>query len=146
MSRNLQLSKSNIRNAGQFGQSLKGQPASATVKVPAGYIIVNARRTLMIKPRYHVYALGGGGLGITSPNSKFTLGGNDVSGSLDQYGVTLGKDLGGTSVRPLLNTGVGITMPHGKWVGDASYRFTPIFTPGGATLVSRLNFGVGYKF
>lgn len=124
----------------------QGQPASATLKVPGGYVALNARYRLMTKPRYVVYALGGGGLGITSPKTTFTLGGADVSGSLPQYGVTLGKDLSGTSTSGLLNVGAGVTMPHGKWVGDASYRFTPIFSPGGTTLVNRLDLSVGYKF
>ena len=124
----------------------QGQPASATLKVPGGYFALNARYRLMTKPRYLVYALAGGGLGITSPKTTFILGGADVSGSLGQYGVTLGKDLSGGTASGLLNVGVGATMPHGKWVGDASYRFTPIFSPGGATLVNRLDLSVGYKF
>jgi hypothetical protein len=124
----------------------QGQPASATVKVPAGYGAVNVRYTVMIKPRYRVYVLGGGGIGVTSPKTKFTLGGSDVSGSLGQYGVTLGKDLAGNSAGGLVNVGVGATMPHGKWVGDASYRLTPIFSAGETTVVNRLNFGIGYKF
>ena len=124
----------------------QGQPATASVKVPAGYAAVNVRYTLMTKPRYRLYALGGGGFSVTSPKSTFTLGGTDVSGSLGQYGVTLGKDLSGSTAGGLLNFGVGATYPHGKWVGDASYRFTPMFNGGITTLVSRLNFAVGYKF
>jgi len=124
----------------------QGQPASATVKVPAGFGAVNLRYTLMTKPRYRLYALVGGGFGVTSPKTKFTLGGSDVSGSLGQYGVTLGKDLAGNSVGGLVNAGLGVSMPHGKWVGDASYRLSPIFSAGETTVVNRLNFGVGYKF
>lgn len=123
-----------------------GQPASWTLKVPGGYFALNGRYRLRTKPRYVAYALAGVGLGITSPKTTFTLAGTDVSGSLPQYGVTLGKDLSGGTARGLLNAGVGITVPHGKWVGDASYRFTPIFSPGGATLVNRLVLSAGYKF
>jgi len=138
-----------IDSAGAIANYLaqtQGQPASATVKVPAGYGALNVRYTVMTKPRYRVYALVGGGIGATSPKTKFTLGGTDVSGSLGQYGVTLGKDLAGTSVGGLLNAGLGATMPHGKWVGDASYRLTPIFSAGETTVVNRLNFTIGYKF
>jgi hypothetical protein len=124
----------------------QGQPASSTVKVPAGYGAVNLRYTLMTKPRYHLYALAGTGFGVTSPKTKFTLGGTDVTGSIAQYGVTLGKDLSGSSTGGLLNFGLGVSYPHGKWVGDASYRLTPIFGGGATTVVNRLNFGVGYKF
>src|SRR5215471_6651561 len=124
----------------------QGQPASSSVKVPAGYGAVNLRRTVYSKPRYDVYALGGLGLAVTSPKAKFILGGTDVSGSLAQYGVTLGKDLSGSSVGALINFGVGATAPYGKWVGDVSYRLTPMFTPGQATYVNRFVFGVGRKF
>jgi hypothetical protein len=124
----------------------QGQTATSTLKVPAGYGAVNVRYTWMTTPRYNVYVLGGGGFGVTSPKSTFTLGGTDVSGSVSQYGVTLGKDLSGSSFGGLANVGVGITMPHKKWVGEASYRFTPIFTNGETTPVNRLNFSIGYKF
>jgi hypothetical protein len=124
----------------------QGQTASASVKVPAGFGAVNVRYTVMTKPRYRVYALGGGGFGVTSPKSTFKLGGTDVSRSVSQYGVTLGKDLSGSSVGGLVNVGLGATMPHGKWVGDASYRLSPIFNGGAATVVNRLNFTIGYKF
>ena len=123
-----------------------GQTASATVKVPAGYGAVNVRYRLMTKPRYHVYGLVGGGLGVTSPKSTITLGGTDVTGTVGQYGVTLGKDLSGSTAGGLLNFGLGATMPHGKWVGDASYRLTPMFNAGVTTVVNRLNFSIGYKF
>lgn len=124
----------------------QGQPASASVKVPAGYGAVNVRYRLMTKPRYHVYALGGGGLSVTSPKSTFTLGGTDVTGSIAQYGVTVGKDLSGSTAGGLLNVGLGAIFPRGKWVGDASYRFTSMFNGGTTTLVNRLNFAIGYTF
>ncbi len=124
----------------------QGQPASATVKVPAGYGAVNVRYTVYRKPRYDVYAVGGGGFAVTSPKTTFILGGSDVSGSLAQYGVSLGKDLAGSSFGGLVNVGLGIRVPHGKWVGDFSYRLTPMFTAGDTTVVNRLNFGVGRTF
>ena len=62
------------------------------------------------------------------------------------YLATRAPERSGGTASGLLNVGVGATMPHGKWVGDASYRFTPIFSPGGATLVNRLDLSVGYKF
>jgi hypothetical protein len=124
----------------------QGQPASATVKVPAGYGVVNVRRTVYTKPRYSVYGLGGLGFAVTSPKTKFVLGGTDVSGSMPQYGVTIGKDLAGSSASALLNFGVGATAPYKDWSGEVSYRLTPIFTTGGATIVNRFNFGVTRHF
>jgi hypothetical protein len=124
----------------------QGQPASATVKSPAGYGAVNLRYAFHKKTRYHLYALVGGGFGVPSPKTTFTLGGTDVTGSVGQYGVAVGKDLAGSSVGGLLNLGVGAMFPHGRWVGDVSYRFTPIFATGHTTPVSRFSFGIGRKF
>jgi hypothetical protein len=124
----------------------QGQTASASVKVPAGYGTFNVRYTVYRTPRYDIYALGGGGFAVTSPKTTFILGGTDVSGSIGQYGVTLGKDLAGSSAGGLANVGVGVRLPHGKWVGDVSYRLTPMFTAGGTTVVNRLNFTVGRRF
>jgi opacity protein-like surface antigen len=124
----------------------QGQPASATVKSPAGYGAVNVRYSFHTEPRYHPYALVGVGFGVTNPKTTFTLGGADVTGSIPQYGVALGKDLAGSAAGALLNLGVGATHQYGKWVGDVSYRFTPIFAAGHATLVNRFSFGIGRKF
>ena len=94
-----------------------------------------------------MYAIGGIGFAVTSPKTTFVLGGTDISGSLGQYGVTLGKDLAGSSTSALLNLGGGVTLPFAsKWFGDVSYRFTPIFTANEATKVSRFNFGVARRF
>lgn len=143
------VSQHRIDSAGSIANYLaqtQGQPASSTIKVPAGYGVFNVRRTVYTKPKYSVYGLGGIGFAVTSPKTKFVLGGTDVSGSLDQYGVTLGNDLAGHSTSALLNLGAGVTVPFGKWFGDVSYRFTPIFTPNEATKVSRFNFGVARRF
>lgn len=143
------VSQNRIDAAGAIANYLaqtQGQAASATVKVPAGYAAVNVRRTVYSKPRYNVYALGGVGFGVLSPKTTFVLGGANVSGSVSQYGVTLGKDLAGSSTSALVNVGVGVTVPHGKWFGDISYRLTPIFTSNQTTLASRFNFGVARRF
>jgi hypothetical protein len=143
------VNKNSVDAAGAIATYLantQGQPASATVKAPAGYGSVNLRYSFYNTPRYRVYALVGGGFGSVSPKTTFILGGTDVSGSIGQYGVTLGKDLSGTSTGGLLNVGVGAMMPFGRWFADVSYRFTPIFAAGETTPVSRVNFGLGRRF
>jgi len=124
----------------------QGQPSSATVKVPAGYGAANFRYAFYMTERYNVYAIGGAGFAVTSPNPSFTIGGNNVGSSVGQYGVTLGKDLAGSSTGFLLNLGVGVTIPYGVWLGDVGYRFSPIFANGTNTPVSRLTFGLGRRF
>jgi hypothetical protein len=143
------VSQHRIDSAGTIANYLsqtQGQPASSSIKVPAGYGVFNVRKTVYSTQKYDVYALGGLGFAVTSPKTTFILGGTDVSGSLGQYGVTLGKDLAGSSTSALLNLGGGVTLPFGKWFGDVSYRFTPIFTANQSTKVSRFNFGVARRF
>jgi opacity protein-like surface antigen len=143
------VSQHRLDSAGAIANYLsqtQGQPASSSIKVPAGYGVFNVRRLVYSMQKFDVYALGGIGFAVTSPKTTFVLGGTDVSGNLGQYGVTLGKDLAGSSTSALLNIGGGVTVPFGKWFGDVSYRFTPIFTANQATKVNRFNFGVARRF
>ncbi|HEY7059592.1 MAG TPA: outer membrane beta-barrel protein [Vicinamibacterales bacterium] len=124
----------------------QGQPASAKVTLPSLYGIVNARWVVENQKRYRPYALLGFGVARVSPHTTFTLGGSDISGSLSQYGVTLGTDLDGHSSHPALNFGVGVIVPYGKWYGEVGYRLTTIFTDVGTSPVNRINFGVSRRF
>jgi opacity protein-like surface antigen len=129
-----------------FLQSTQGQPASAKVKRPAAYGTVNARWVLESGRRYRPYGLLGIGGARVTTKSTFQLGGSDISGSLGQYGITLGQDLSGHSSHPAVTVGVGVIVPWGRWYGDGGYRLTSIMTNGGSTVVNRLNVGGGIRF
>jgi hypothetical protein len=81
-----------------------------------------------------------------SPKTTFTLGGTDISGSIGQYGVTLGRDLSGGSGHGAVTVGLGVVVPYGRWYGDVGYRLTAILMSGGATKVNRLTIGAGRRF
>lgn len=129
-----------------FLQQTQGQSASASVRMPAVYGTVNARWVFESQRRYRPYALFGVGGARVSAKTTFTLGGSDISGSLGQYGVTLGQDLTGHSTHPAVTGGIGVVVPYGRWYGDGGYRLTSILTSGGSTTVNRLNIGVGVRF
>jgi Outer membrane protein beta-barrel domain len=123
-----------------------GQPASAKVTLPSLYGILNGRWVFEGQHRYRPYGLFGLGIARVSPHTKFNLNGTDITGSIDQYGVTLGNDLDGATTHFALNVGAGVLVPYGNWYGHAGYRLTTIFTDHGASPVNRINFGVGRRF
>jgi opacity protein-like surface antigen len=123
-----------------------GLPASSHVTLPSLYGIANGRWVFEGQHRYKPYALLGLGIARVSPHTKFSLDGSDITGSVDQYGLTLGTDLDSHTTHFALNLGAGVLVPYGKWYGEAGYRLTTIFTDFGSSPVSRINFGVGRRF
>ena len=123
-----------------------GLPATSHVTLPSLYGIANGRWVFEGQHRYKPYALLGLGIARVSPHTKFSLDGSDITGSIDQYGLTLGTDLDGHTTHFALNVGGGVLVPYGKWYGETGYRLTTIFTDHGASPVNRINFGVGRRF
>jgi len=123
-----------------------GQPASAKVTLPSLYGILNGRWVVEGQHRYKPYGLFGLGIARVSPHTKFNLNGTDITGSIDQYGLTLGNDLDGATTHFALNIGAGVLVPYGNWYGHAGYRLTTIFTDHGTSPVNRINVGVGRRF
>jgi opacity protein-like surface antigen len=129
-----------------FLQQTQGGTATSSVEVPSQYFSINARWVFENQRRLRPYVLGGFGAARVSVNSTFTLNGADVSGSLGQFGVTLGSDLTGHSSHPAFTGGGGVVMPFGKWYTDAGVRVTSIQTDSQSTNVVRLNIGVGVRY
>ena len=131
-----------------FLAQTQGQAASATVKVPAFYGTVNGRWVFEKRQYFHFrpYALVGVGVGRVSPSTKFTLNGTNITGSVGQYGLTLGKDLSGHSVAGVFTGGFGAVRTYGKWYVDGGYRLTSLVASGGSTVANRLNVGAGMRF
>jgi len=128
-----------------FLQTTQGQPATADVKMPVGFLTVNGRWVFESQRRFRPYVLAGVGGARLNVNSEFTLGGSDVTDSLPQYGVTLGQDLTGHSSHPAFVFGGGVLVPYGKWYVDAGYRVTTIAGDETVT-VQRFNIGFGARF
>jgi len=140
-------SRSGLANTlATFLEQTQGRPATGSVSVPTTYGSVNARYVFENKRSWRPYAVLGVGGARVSANSTFTSGGTDISGSLPQYGVTLGLDLSGHRSHPAFTGGGGVLIPLGKWYADAGVRVTTIRTPDQATNVARLNIGMGARF
>ena len=92
------------------------------------------------------YALATFGSGYTNIKSTFTLGGADISGSLPQYGVTLGSDLAGKSYHFAVDAGGGVVWAVRSWYTDFGVRLVSIGGQDQQTNVIRLVVGGGYRF
>lgn len=92
------------------------------------------------------YVLGTFGGARVKQDPTFTLNGSDVTATINQYGVTLGKDLAGTYWRNAVTGGVGVVKGFGDWYADGSLRLTSIAGIGRRANATRLMFGAGRRF
>ena len=97
------------------------------VKVPAAYVGVGARYFLNgPRAKVRLYVLAAVGAARTTLRPRFSLGGTDVTGQLDSYGVRLGADLTGAATTPAVTGGLGGQLGRGRWQLDGTIRFTSI--------------------
>jgi hypothetical protein len=139
-------------------QANYGQAAASTVKMPAVYGGIGARWVfenvdlgqyipriplrVQIRP-YAQFSVGGARV---KRQPTFTLAGSDITGSLKQYGVTLGADMTATERRAAVTGGFGVLVPYRMFYIDVGYRITGIKTSGQSINVNRLHIGVGARF
>ena len=70
------------------------------------------------------YVLGGFGVASGRRDVTFTVGGADVTSSLERFGIVLGTDLSGEFTRPMLVLGGGVAWPvWQRLVVDLQFRF-----------------------
>ena len=139
-----------LDRAAQIGALLQAQQGSAVttgVRVPANYAAIGGRWVFESPGRFRPYLVVTVGGASVNLKPKFILNGADVTGSLSNFGVTLGSDLQG-SYRPLaIDGGVGMLVPLGsRWYGDGSLRVLRVSTSGQATNSVRIILGVGRRF
>jgi hypothetical protein len=132
---------------GNIIQSQQGSPVTTGIRVPTSYGVIGGRWVFESPGRFRPYlvlAVGGASVKL---KPKFTLNGADVTGSLSNFGVTLGSDLQGT-YRPLASDGGGgMLVPLGsRWDGAGSLRRLRVDTTGQATNSIRSILGVGRLF
>lgn len=93
------------------------------------------------------YVIGGAGVARVKRDVSFSVAGNDVTSTIDQFGVVLGTDLSGSETKPMLSIGGGIAWPAWQHlVVDFQYRYGRIFTASQGVNVNRAGVGVGVRF
>jgi opacity protein-like surface antigen len=116
-------------------------------KEPVTFGLAGVRYLIASSSKIEPYVLAGGGVAQVKKDVSFTVGGNDVTSSLQQFGVVLGTDLSGTETRPMLTVGVGVVWP--VWqnlIVDFQYRYGRVFTSDSGLNVSRAGVGIGVRF
>ncbi len=134
-----------------FVQSAYGVPASGTMRGNAWYGLVGFR----LIPDGAAWGEGNGirpyveataGMARVEYNPRYNVDGTDISGAaLQIYGVTLGKDLLGTTNRFMYSGGAGLKFGN-TWYLDLGVRFTRINTTDHPTNVKRVFIGMGRRF
>ncbi len=129
-------------------QASQGSPVTSSVSVPSSYATLGARWVFeSISRRYRPYVLLSVGGASVNLKPKFVLNGADVTGSLSNFGITLGSDLSGSYRPSAVGGGVGLLMPLGqRWYFDGSIRVLSVNTAIQRTNLSRLSFGIGRHF
>ena len=128
-------------------QAAQGSAVTSSVRVPSSYAAFGARWVFESTSRYRPYVLLSVGGASVSLKPKFVLNGADVTGSLSNFGITLGSDLTGSYRPSAVGGGVGLLMPFGRrWYFDGSIRLLSINTAVQRTNLSRISFGMGRRF
>lgn len=127
-------------------QSSQGKTATGTLTAPAGYGGGGVRVMLMqgrsLRP-YVAFAAGSARIALTP---AFTLGGTDVTASLSQYGIALGRDLTGDISAAAFGGGGGVRINKPRFYIDGGVRLTSIRTPDQPTNVLRGELRAGLRF
>lgn len=126
---------------------------SADPKTKVGYFDAGVTYRFPRGGRMQPYVVVGVGVAHVRNDTKFSVGGTDVTGSIDQLGVQLGTDLGGSYTKPFVTAGGGVHIPFGtRWLGDISYRYGWIARDTSdngdiaAINTNRIQFGFGTRF
>lgn len=138
---------------GQAAQQIAGYlsgaqsaPVAYQVKQPVTFGAAGIRYLFAASPIISPYVLAGGGIAQVKNDVAFTIGGNDVTSSLSNYGVVLGSDLSGSATKALMEAGVGVQWAAWqRLVLDFQYRYSRVFTDPGFN-INRAGIGVGVRF
>lgn len=123
-----------------------GSTATATVEAPTFFGLAGFRWVFERSGAIRPYLQATAGMASVEYKTSFTLGSTDITGSLAQYGVTLGQDLRGREKKAAFGGGAGVLYVKDKWYVDAGVRVTSIQTSGQATTLTRGQVGFGLRF
>jgi len=134
-----------VKAFGTYLQQTQGLPASADIDAPAWFAMLGARYTLENSRGVRPYVMATGGWARVEYRPTFILNNRDVTTSVGQYGITMGRDLLGPGGHLAYTGGAGLIFGD-RWYLDLGFRLTRIQTPEHATNVRRINIGIGHRF
>ncbi len=132
--------------AGSLSQTQSN--VSYTVRQPVTFGVGGVKLTVPVDGTVHPYVLAGAGIASVKQDVSFAVGGTDVTSSLStQFGVTLGTDLSGSFVSPMVVFGAGaMWTPGARMILDLQFRYGRILADDGGINVSRAGVGIGVRF
>ncbi len=125
---------------------VQGSSASGSLSAPALYGGVGGRWVIEQDGLFKPYGMVTIGAARVKLEPKLALGGTNVADAAAQYGITLGRDLTGTSSHFAAELGLGVVMGFGTWYVDGGARLLSIAAPDQRINVARLVVGGGYRF
>lgn len=126
-------------------QQAEGQTASGSIDAPAWFGLGGLRYSFENASGIRPYVFANLGMARVEYRPTFILDDQNISGAVNQYGVTLGRDLLGSGNHFAYGGGAGLMMGD-KWYLDLGARLTRIQTPDHATDVRRISIGIGHRF
>jgi hypothetical protein len=133
--------------AGAIGATHGGQ-SEGSVKGSGLYLGLGARWVFenIQFSGFRPYVLGTVGGGRVALDPSFVFNGTNITDTIAQYGVTLGKDLAGAYWHNAFTAGVGAVKGYNAWYFDGSIRVTSIDGIGQRSNVARIAVGGGRRF
>ncbi len=120
-----------------------------SVKEPVTFVAGGVRYSLFPpgESKVRPYIMAGAGVARVTQDVRFTVGGVDVTSTIQQYGIVLGSDLSGSSTRPMFEFGGGVVYPVWKQlVFDFQFRLGRILAEDEGITLGRAGLGIGIRF
>lgn len=129
----------------KYLQQTQGLTATGDIKAPAWFGNVGLRYIYENSSGVRPYVLADAGMTRVEYRPTFLLNNVNVTTSIGQYGVTLGRDLLGPGSHLAYGGGAGLVF-GARWYLDLGVRLTRIDTPDHATNVRRFSVSIGRRF
>jgi hypothetical protein len=120
-----------------------------SVKEPVIFVDAGVRFSLFPpgQSKIRPYVMAGAGVAKVTQDVKFTVGGSDVTSTIQQYGIVLGSDLSGDFTKAMIVFGGGVMVPAWKQlVLDFQFRLGRILAEDEGITLGRVGLGVGVRF
>jgi opacity protein-like surface antigen len=137
--------------AQKIANFIGGTVGSTADKV--NFIDVGVRYRVPMTGMWHPYVAFGVGVAKVKPEVTFGVGGADVTGRLEDFGVQLGSDLTDSLNKTFIMAGFGTTVRFAsRYFADISYRYghilakTSVIENDVAIKTQRVQAGIGIRF
>jgi hypothetical protein len=141
-----QAEEASLKPLVEYLEITQSTTASAKMEAPTFMGSGGLRWVFERNGAWRPYVLGTVGVASIDRQTTFALSGTDITGAIDTYGITLGRDLSGRESVLTFGGGAGLLRVATKWYLDAGVRYTNLQAETGSVNLWRANLGVGIRF